>query len=253
MTLIQVTPNGPYGKDVHPAMPVTLPELLADLRACFIAGARGVHLHPRDATGAESLRPAVVNDLVQRVREVARKCGVEVEIGLTTGAWIVPSVLDRVAMIREWEDVDCATVNLSEAGFERVMADILDVGIGVDAAVWDKSEVELLRSSGMTEYTARVSIELETGEPYFLSGSPLVHSQLVNEALDGIDSQGPRLTHGAGEWTWPLVADAIRRGHATRVGFEDSISLPDGSQAAHNAALVEAAKAMRSEASRASS
>jgi len=47
------------------------------------------------------------------------------------------------------------------------------------------------------------------------------------------------------DWTWPLVADAFRRGHDTRVGFEDSIYLPDGSIAPGNAALVRAALALR--------
>jgi len=41
------------------------------------------------------------------------------------------------------------------------------------------------------------------------------------------------------------VEDAFRRGWATRVGFEDSIYLPDGSVAADNAALVAAAVVLR--------
>jgi uncharacterized protein (DUF849 family) len=43
------------------------------------------------------------------------------------------------------------------------------------------------------------------------------------------------------DWTWPLVADAFRRGHDTRVGFEDSVYLPDGTVARSNADLVRAA------------
>jgi uncharacterized protein (DUF849 family) len=47
------------------------------------------------------------------------------------------------------------------------------------------------------------------------------------------------------DWTWPLVVDAFRRGHDTRVGFEDSVLLPDGTQAQSNAQLVIAAVALR--------
>jgi uncharacterized protein (DUF849 family) len=47
------------------------------------------------------------------------------------------------------------------------------------------------------------------------------------------------------DWTWPLVVDAFRRGHDTRVGFEDSILLPDGSPAQSNAELVRAAMELR--------
>lgn len=37
--MLQVTPNGPFGKDTHPALPVSLDEVLEDLRECFLAGA----------------------------------------------------------------------------------------------------------------------------------------------------------------------------------------------------------------------
>ena len=47
------------------------------------------------------------------------------------------------------------------------------------------------------------------------------------------------------DWTWPLVVDAFRRGHDTRVGFEDSVLLPDGTEAQSNAQLVIAAVALR--------
>lgn len=64
--MLQVTPNGPFGKDRHPHVPVGLDELLADLRECFVAGANGVHLHVRDGTGAETLDPAWVNLVAKR-------------------------------------------------------------------------------------------------------------------------------------------------------------------------------------------
>ena len=103
-------------------------ELVTELRECFQAGATGVHLHVRDRSGSETLDPSIVNDTCLHVREAAQEMGASVEIGLTTGEWIVPDLAGRIAMIREWEGVDCATVNLSEDGFERVMYAMLDVG-----------------------------------------------------------------------------------------------------------------------------
>ena len=244
--MLQVTPNGPWGKDVHPEMPVSLGELEADLRACFQAGATGVHLHVRDPEGAETLEPAAVNGTCRVVRDVATDVGVQVEIGLTTGEWIVPDLADRIAMIREWEGVDCATVNLSEPGFEAVMEAMLDTGVGIDVGLWAPVEMDRLLRSGLLPRAQRGSIELDPGEPYFLQGEPADLAQQVNDALDGAGSVCPRLTHGMNDWTWPLVEDAFRRGHDTRVGFEDSVLLPDGTRARNNAQLVEAAVALES-------
>jgi uncharacterized protein (DUF849 family) len=165
---------------------------------------------------------------------------------LTTGEWIVPDLADRIAMIREWEDVDCATVNLSERGFEAVMEAMLDAGIGIDVGLWAPAEMDQLLRSGLLPRAQRVSIELGPGEPYFLQGEPAELAQQVNDALDSAGSTCPRLTHGMHDWTWQLVEDAFRRGHDTRVGFEDSVQLPNGTQAESNAQLVEAAVALRS-------
>lgn len=239
--MLQVTPNGPWGKDVHPNMPLSRDELLTDLRECFRSGATGVHLHPRDPSGAETLEPSTVNDTCRQVREVARETGVTVEIGLTTGEWIVPELAERISMIREWEGVDCATVNLCEKGFEDVMRAMLDVKIGIDVGMWSPVEMDRLVRSGLLPHAQRISIELAPGEPYFLEGNPTDVAQQVNGALDDAGSACPRLTHGMNEWTWILVADALRRGHDTRVGFEDSVLLPGGTRAESNAQLVEAA------------
>ncbi|HEY7272126.1 MAG TPA: 3-keto-5-aminohexanoate cleavage protein [Actinoplanes sp.] len=243
--MLQVTPTGPWDTDVHPNMPVAPDELLADLRECFRAGAGGVHLHVRDGSGAETLDPAVVNERCRQVREIAADVGVSAEIGLTTGEWIVPDLASRAAMIGEWEGVDCATVNLSERGFERVMQVMLDVGIGIDVGLWAPAEMDALVASGFLPRVQRVSIELAPGEPYHLDGEPAVLAQQVNDALDAAGSDCPRLTHGMNDWTWPLVADAFRRGHDTRVGFEDSVYLPDGSKAQNNAHLVRAARELQ--------
>ena len=242
--MLQVTPNGPWGKDVHPNLPVSLDEVLADLRECFRAGATGVHLHVRDESGAETLDPAVVAETCRQVRDVATDVGVRAEIGLTTGAWIVPDLASRTSMIREWEGVDCATVNLSEVGFERVMQVMVDAGIGIDVGLWAPVEIDVLLRSGFLPRVQRISIELSPGEPYHLSGEPSALAQRVNGALDAAKSACPRLTHGMNAWTWDLIADAFRRGHDTRVGFEDSVYLPDGTEAQSNAQLVRTAKAL---------
>ncbi len=246
--VLQVTPNGAWARDAHPNLPVSIEELLTDLQGCMAAGATGVHLHVRDESGAETLDPSVVNDTCRRVRAAAGELGVPVEVELTTGAWIVPDPASRIAMIREWEGVDCATVNLCEDGFEDVMAAMLDVGIGIAVGLWAPAEMDRLTRSGLLPRAHRVCIELAPGgQPYLLAGDPIALARQVDDLLDDAGSTCPRLLHGEDDWTWPLVRDAFSRGHDTRVGFEDSFLLPDGTRAADNAELVEAARALQAQ------
>jgi uncharacterized protein (DUF849 family) len=41
---------------------------------------------------------------------------------------------------------------------------------------------------------------------------------------------------------WPLIDEAAARGYDIRVGFEDTLALPDGSLAVSNAVLVAEAR-----------
>lgn len=54
----------------------------------------------------------------------------------------------------------------------------------------------------------------------------------------------PVLLHGEGPATWLVLAEAVRRGLATRIGLEDTLVLPDGSVAPDYAALVTAARTL---------
>ena len=53
----------------------------------------------------------------------------------------------------------------------------------------------------------------------------------------------PVLLHGEGPATWPVYAEAVRRGLHTRIGLEDTLLLPDGTEAPDNATLVTTARA----------
>jgi uncharacterized protein (DUF849 family) len=55
----------------------------------------------------------------------------------------------------------------------------------------------------------------------------------------------PIVFHGLNEMAWPMIDEAAARGYDTRVGFEDILTLPDGTPSPGNGALVaEAAKRM---------
>jgi uncharacterized protein (DUF849 family) len=231
--LLQAALNGPFGKDRHPKLPVSEQELARDGAACVAAGARAIHLHPRDDEGAERLDARVVDATVAAVRDA---CGVPV--GVSTGAWIEPDLGRRLELIAGWSAPDYASVNLSEDGAAATMRTLLDAGVGIEAGVWSVQDAERLAASGLGDRVTRVLIE-----PVDVCAADAV--ALVDEihaALDRLRLTAPRLQHGDGEATWVLLRDAIRRGIDTRVGLEDTVAGPDGARTDGNEALVRAAR-----------
>jgi len=231
--LLQATLNGPLTKADHEAVPVTLEELASDAAACVAAGARAFHVHPRDASGAESLEAQVVDPVVAAVREPHG-----MPVGVTTGAWIEPDLPRRLRLIRAWTRPDYTSVNLSEPGAVEVMRALLETGTGIEAGVWTVEDAGLLVSSGLAGRVTRVMIE--PVEVSRADAVPLVGA--IHEILDRAGVRAPRLQHGDGEATWILIEDAVRRGIDTRVGFEDTVLLPGGQRAGSNAELVQAAR-----------
>src|SRR3954464_11633235 len=121
--LLQAALNGPYTKDDHPAMPVTVAELAADAKACVAAGAGAIHMHPRGPDGRESLAAGGIDPGVGgggAAGGVPAGAAAGVPVGVSTGAWIEPDLQRRLQMISEWSEPDYASVNVSEPGWQEV-------------------------------------------------------------------------------------------------------------------------------------
>ena len=73
-----------------------------------------------------------------------------------------------------------------------------------------------------------------------LAAGAVSFDDVLGEALP----QVPRLIHGTDEAVWPLLERAMRGGHVSRIGLEDTLLLPSGEVANDNAALVRAAKSL---------
>jgi uncharacterized protein (DUF849 family) len=189
-------------------MPITAAELAADARACVAAGARAIHMHPRNHHGEETLDPDVINATVREVREA---CGVPV--GVSTGAWIEPDHGLKLEYLRAWTEPDYASVNVSEDGWQDVVRTLNENGIGVEAGVWSVEDARALKDSGLQGDLTRILIEPVEADP---AGAIELVATIRTELA------GPILQHGDGAATWVLIEDAIRRGFDTRVGLEDT-------------------------------
>jgi len=237
---LQAALNGDRTKAAHPATPVSVEELARDAAACVVAGARAIHMHPRDIDGRETLDAGIVDEAVARVRDV---CGVPV--GVTTSAEIEPDPERRLELVRAWREPDYTSVNLSEAGALELMEVLIGMGVGVEAGVWTVEDAERLASSGLGGRVTRILVEpgelqLVNSEDRAADALELVED--IHRTLDRFGLGSPRLQHGDGEVTWVLLMDAVSRGLDTRIGLEDTLSGPNGERTVGNEALVRAAR-----------
>jgi uncharacterized protein (DUF849 family) len=210
--LIKIALNGGRAE-----APGTALEIANDVAACAAAGATVFHVHPRDESGHESLQPADADRVVVAIRARAP----HVSLGLTTGAWILPDVHKRVVAIARWQrSPDFASVNFDEDGCELVARLLVERGIGVEAGILDAASAQRFLETGIP--VVRVLIELQ--EQRLDDGLRAMDSILATLG----DHAAPRLLHGHGAIVWELFDEAARRGYDSRIGLEDTATLPDG-------------------------
>ena len=232
LPLIQAALNGTRTRAEHPAIPITPAQQATEAHASVAAGAGGIHVHVRDEDGNESLAEADVAKTLDAIRTACPG----VPIGIGTGAWIIPDLRHRLSVIRSWTTLpDLASVNLHEAGAAKVVELLLERGVAVEAGIWNAPAAESLVRSGLTDYCLRILLE-----PAEASCSARANLLQMEDVLSG--AKPPRLLHGLGHCAWRLIEMATRRHYDTRIGFEDTLRLPDGSTAGGNAQLVRAAR-----------
>jgi uncharacterized protein (DUF849 family) len=226
--------NGGRTRDDHPAVPLSLQDIVDDCRRTVAAGADVVHTHTFAVNGQQSIEPTDIAALVSAVRRGAPGHSV----GTTVGLWTCDGHEDRMTKIRKWSAYpDFVAVAFSEDGADEAASLLVDFGIELESAVWSLQDIPALLGSQTLHRNVRILIE------------PQVHDAneavtVCREAARLIRAAGvrcPLLYHGDGPTVWPVFRAAIEDGAQVRVGFEDGIELPDGTIANDNVALVEAA------------
>jgi uncharacterized protein (DUF849 family) len=209
--------------------------LAQDAQRVVAAGARALHVHPRNAQGAQSLDAQDIADALLAIRAACPG----VPVGVSTGLWIEPNVERRLDRIRSWVvRPDYASVNFSEPGVAALCAHFLSCGVGIEAGIWSVEDVDRLLQLGLAECCVRILVEVQERAP----DTALVAAEAMLGRLEAGHVQSPRrLLHGDTEpIVWPVLELALRRGLDTRIGLEDTLTLPDGRQAADNEDLVAA-------------
>jgi uncharacterized protein (DUF849 family) len=244
--LLQVCLNGARTSAEHPGLPITPAELATAAAAAVAAGAQDIHLHPKDATGRDSLDPAIVAAALAAVRASVPE---DVRIGVTTGAWTAPDSRTRAAAIRAWTTVpDHASVNWHEDGAESVARALADRGVAIEAGIYSGTEAARRFAASAEEFAGcvvRVLAEVTDTDP-------ATARHTATDLLTALTAGGgtgasapppaPILLHGEDGGAWPVLRLAAELGLSMRIGLEDVLTLPDGSPAPDNATLLAAAR-----------
>jgi uncharacterized protein (DUF849 family) len=226
--------NGGRSPAEHPAIPFSPAHLSAAAAEAAAAGAGAVHFHVRGADGRETLAAA---DVAEAVAEV---CMRGVPFGVSTGAWIVPDPARRLAIVGEWTQLpDFVSINFDEDGAADLASYLLGRGVALEIGLANRFAAEQLVRSGLADRCLRIMFEPR--DPTVAGAMRSVAE--AESVLDAAKVRAPRLLHGVDATAWPLVDAARARGYDTRIGFEDTLTLPGGEVAGDNAQLVRAALA----------
>jgi uncharacterized protein (DUF849 family) len=248
-TLITVAPTGAEAdKARHPALPVTLDELVSAAKGCEAAGAAIIHVHIRDDQARPTLDPARLRDTVQALRE-----GTTLIVQLSTGGAVTDAYADRLAVLDAAPDgcsLTCGTVNFGDEVFmnpwpfiRELYARTQELGVVPEFELFDLGHVatlhRLLDDLG-EPHGGHVHCDLVMGVPGGMHGDAATLVSAVEALPDGASWSAT----GIGRTALPVMFAALSAGGHLRVGMEDTTSYAKGRPVASNAELVERAVAL---------
>ena len=242
--MIAVAPNGARKtQQDHPQLPISPKELAHTAAACLDAGACMLHLHVRDENLGHSLDAQRYREAILAIRQ---QVGEEFIIQITTeavGIYSPEQQIQTVVDVRP-EAVSLAIREISPSGAdEKISAEFFTFlqreHIAPQYILYDKKDILHFR-----ELLERGVIPDENIFVLLVLGRYAENQQSETEDISPLLSFLPDVRH------WSLCAfgaseaecmrQAMQRGGHCRVGFENNLLLPDGSQAVNNAALVKA-------------
>ncbi|MFJ8661715.1 3-keto-5-aminohexanoate cleavage protein [Streptomyces sp. NPDC093795] len=242
--MLQACLNGLRGPGDSAAVPVS-PESLAESAARAVAaGAREVRVYARTPCGASSLSPRVLTPLLDAVRAAVGTrtaaadgvAGARVRVATAVAAETDPGC--RVERIHSWPVLpDLVSVDWHEPDAEEVAAALLQRGVGVEAALRSGTDGPArFARSPLAPRVRRIAAavpypETKTEAEIEAAARSLLAALVLPPGV-------PVLLHGEEGGAWPVLRLARRLGLAARIGFEDTLLLPDGTPARSNAELV---------------
>lgn len=268
--IITVALNGGMQQDRDGAIVPKQPAELGEAAArCWEAGAALVHVHARGPDGKNSGDPAIYAEII---REIRARCPVLVQttngIGIRrdpkTGGFIWPSDEERLGLLNIKPRPDLFGVAAGSADFYHPEGGYLNETPYVNSPEFLKQTIEAVYARGsaleyevveasalhrLLRYAEQGLFDRHRSNIWLLHGGgfgavPAIARNLLFNVEEGL-RYFPQAIWGmtsTGKAMFPMITLGLSMGcDLVRVGFEDSLYLPDGSVAQHNHDMVAAA------------
>ena len=240
---LMVAPNGARRTPAdHPAVPVTIAQIVDTARSCYAAGAGGIHAHVRDADGAHVLDPGLYRELIAELARVVPDMFVQI----TTEAVGRYSPAQQRAVVRD-AGPGAASVSLREmlsggdiASAQQFYHWAAESGIAVQHVLYAPAEfaelLALARSGIVPPGPVQVLFVLGRYTPNRRSTPADLPPYLAHFAGAPMPLDWAVCAFGHAETA--CLAAALNCGGKARVGFENNLLNADGNVAGDNAARV---------------
>lgn len=245
--VIMVAPNGARRTKIdHPGLPITEREIVAAVAQSKDAGAHAAHVHVRDSVGNHVLDASLYSSLIRALRA---RCGQDFIIQITTEAVGRYTPLQQRALV---DDVRPQAVSMAlrelfadpdeKATNRAFLHRAREQGIAIQWIVYSAEEIATLAS------LINEGLVPDGSNPMLFVLGRYVRGQ-QSDPIDIIPYLRTREEHSAlqnenwsvcafGSAETACLTTALTLGGNVRVGFENSLWNPDGSQARCNAERV---------------
>ena len=237
---IMVAPTGARRSHAdHPALPITLSEILETAVACHAAGADALHLHIRDDAGAHSIDAARYREALDALAHAAPNLLVQITTE-AVGVYSVADQLDCLSRLRPaWASISVREVARDTDLAPRLYATCAASGTRVQHIAYDAADLDLLH-----DWQARGIVRADQTDILCVLGRYSAGQISVPGDLDGfvthLGPKGGRMVCAFGPQEHDCLTAAARIGFDLRVGFENSLTCADGTPHSDNAASVAA-------------
>ncbi|WP_299985487.1 3-keto-5-aminohexanoate cleavage protein [uncultured Ruegeria sp.] len=234
---VLVAPNGARrGHRDHPALPVTMDEIIGTAKACSVAGADGVHLHVRDQAGQHSLDAGLYCETISELRLAVPQMDVQITTE-AAGVFDVQAQFECLKQVGpEWASISVREIARSPELAPRVYELCADQGTRVQHILYDATDAELL-----SHWQKDGIVKTDQVERLYVLGRYATTQESTPKDLDVFpETTDPWMVCAFGAKEHACLQKAAQLGGGVRVGFENSLAGPDGQVWADNAASVAA-------------